>query len=385
MAWGKEEPMRRASWSLLAVLLGLGVLASPALASQCNDGIDNDGDGKIDYSSVSGQGDEGCSSPNDDTENVGLDESGCPLVSSYKANTAGSVGSNGTYTNVHFTQSTGIFEIQGDNNTFTCVKWDSMVQNDAGAENNVIRKAKFGNSTLYGLKVEGGSLTVEDSKIDTLADSTAATPKGSINGKGFVISAGTATLNRVDISGVEDAVYVGGGTLNVTDSLCHRLNGGADDGSTLHPDCVQATGGSAHVTGSRLDAKKPGGTCSGGPCITNSVALIQANLGQHPDKFEFDHDFMNGGTYQFYGDSGAAGVCPGPLLVHDNVWGDDHDDGRFSVSKNPPGTVCNICPSASVIQPGGAWYNNLSTNGSAIAGPGGSCGQTLPQPPVLLP
>jgi len=377
--------MRRAEWACFALLLGWVGLASPALASQCNDGIDNDGDGRTDFSRVSGQGDEGCASDADDTERVGLDSSGCPPLSSYTNNAAASVGSNGTYTNVHFTQSSGIFEIQGDNNTFTCVKWDMMVQNNAGADGNIIRKAKFGNSTLYGLKVEGGSLTVEDSRIDTLADATASAQKGNLNGKGFVSSGGTATLNRVEIGGVEDAIFLGGGSVTVTDSLCRNLNGGANNGSTLHPDCVQATSGSARISGSRLDAKKPSGLCSGTPCITNSVALIQANLGQHPDRFEFDHNWMNGGTYQFYGDSGAAGVCPGPLLIHDNMWGDDKDDGRWSVSKNPPGTVCNICPSTSAIQPGGAWYNNVTTADAAIAGPGGNCGQSLPPAPVLLP
>ncbi len=378
--------MRRNARASLVLLLGLTWLASPALASQCNDGIDNDGDGRIDFSPVSGQGDEGCSSDADDTERVGLDSTGCPPISSYTTNSTDNVsGNGGTYTNVHFTQSSGIFEIKGDNNTFTCVKWDSMVQNSAGADGNVIRKAKFGNSTLYGLKVEGGSVTVEDSKIDTLADATASAQKGSLNGKGFVISGGSATLNRVEIQSVEDGIFLGGGSLTVTDSLCHKLNGGANNGSTLHPDCVQATSGSAHISGSRLDAKKPGGLCSGTPCITNSVALIQANPGQHPDRFEFDHNWMNGGTYQFYGDSGAAGVCPGPLLIHDNMWGDDHDDGRWSISKNPPGTVCNICPSATVIQPGGAWYNNVTTADAVIAGPGGTCGQTLPPAPVLLP
>jgi hypothetical protein len=35
---------------------------------QCNDGIDNDGDGLIDFNPAPGQGDPGCSSPMDNSE-----------------------------------------------------------------------------------------------------------------------------------------------------------------------------------------------------------------------------------------------------------------------------------------------------------------------------
>ena len=385
---------RAASWSVFAVMLGLGVLASPALASQCNDGIDNDGDGLVDYDPRPGFGDPGCSSPTDDTEQVGVQNDGCPDESTYTVN-SNMFPPTGTYKNVKFTATNWVQPGAGSTLDCTVITNGQLeIEGDM-----TVKRTRAMAPVGYGIHVTTGNVLIQDVYVD---------PGGLVSrtqnysNHCVLVNGGTVTLNRVEVTGCADGFAAGssaapGPTVLIQDSLCHDLNpGGA---ASNHTDCFSmGSYGSVHITGTRLDAREPspkqyGAWCnnpSGVECTMNSVINVQSGetggVGE-VGKVEVDHSWLDGGGYQFYAISRTS-LCPGPIKFHDNVWGSDRLFGSgpgTGLVDNGAGLSCPICPGGSApLHSGGAWFNNVDTSGRDISGPGGECGQSLPAPPVLL-
>ena len=165
------------------------------------------------------------------------------------------------------------------------------------ARNVTIRNSRITTSSQMGVKIEGGSLLIEDTEI-----------VGTTNDCSQGIGYAHYVARRIDVSGCQDGLKASGGPAEVYDSYIHGLRQTPDS----HNDGIQSTGARGLVyEGNTICAQ-----------YQDSVSAIKLTPEKGPiDGVTIRGNFLYGGNYTLYMDSkpGTYGLVTN-ALVESNVF-----------------------------------------------------------------
>lgn len=300
-------------------------IGSPSVGGSiaCNDGVDNDGDGLIDYGVTWNDGthDPGCVSLADTEESVGV-----PVGVTLSTGCANPITSSGTYDACQWNSG---LTINANNVTIT----RSLIKGEIGGS------------------YTGSTLTIEDSDLDFNFVSTATT---------FDNRLYTCTRCEVYNGGVFSTGYGSQGGMTVSQSLVYDLwsrNVGGADPCTHEEDLQDSGPGTLTVTWTRFVGNYDAATeCTAMSAI---IALYSHGLWENTANKSFDNSrFENraGPAHCFYmGSACGEWDATGMTFTNNTIYG---------------------CGTASAIdmvgwQNTGTWSNNTLDDGTQITEPDG--------------
>lgn len=328
--------------SIFTVLLGLSITlagsqsfaqsppAPPVLISnsqpQCSDGIDNDGDGKIDFHATIESGDDGCWDPSDNDERVGV-PAGTSLA------TSGECASS---------------TLSSAGNTYNNCNWPNGVS--IAAENVTIVNSLIGGSVSNARS----TTVIQDSTIEC-GDNLAATnsPDGAMR------------LTRVRIRLCPQGFYTPSGTFE--DGVIYDQYGDSSD-CHLEPVLLHGAGGNTVVQRSRFRANlHSSARCSNGQGHTGVFVIHAAPgfWGPATDKliqYNRIESPNNGPVYCAYGGGADSGTRN--IRWEHNVWAN-----AWCSQTSPWKIMLNYARGRS----GSTWIGNVRGNDLATGAP-------LPEP-----
>ena len=245
--------------------------SSPSPAAQCSDGRDNDGDGATDYPA-----DAGCSSATDNDEsNIVTPPTGFPSASSTGVPSGATLTPGGGLTINAAGAVVDGREITG-----------AVVVN---APNVTIRNSRIRSNAFRVIENNSTGLVIEDSEI---INRPVAGQPNCHNGIGW----GNFTMRRVEITGCENAVDVGGGTVVFEDSYVHDLDTVGPSyvwGNRPHTDGIQGAGDNVTVRHNWIDP-------SPGSGVTAGIIMMQGS--DNPRSYRIEDNYIDGrgASYAIY-------------------------------------------------------------------------------------
>jgi hypothetical protein len=187
------------------------------------------------------------------------------------------------------------------------------------AQDVTIRNSRITTASQMGVKIENGSLLIEDSEI-----------VGTSNDCSQAIGYGHYLARRIDVSGCQDGLKASGGSVEVYDSYIHGLRQTADS----HNDGIQSTGGTHLVyEGNTICALHQ-----------SSVSAIKLTPEAGPiNDVTIRGNFVYGGNYTIYMDSkpGTYGLVTN-AVVEGNVFDpSSYKWGQWAVDDHPTQRLVN--------------------------------------------